>query len=418
MFRHKLLIVAGSILLVLVVLYLGVRVPLATATAHTGARPNTLLYSVYGPHPVGTRDLLIDAGTALEGTMWYPALQNRGQKAKTRYAYELKIGSPLGTVTLATFAGQAIRDAPHDLSQGPYPLVILSPGFSIGSSTYGWLGEHLASYGFVVISPEHQEQLGAELDGLWQAAITRPQDILSVLVYTGEQVSSGRVLEGLVRAETVAVLGHSYGGYTALAAGGAQIDTQGLEAQCEAAYQAGEPGAWLCDELLPHLADMAELAGLDSVPEGLWRQAWSDPRIDAVVSLAGDALFFGQEGLAEISVPVMAIGGTRDHDSPYLWGTDATYEHASSATKAKIALIDAEHMIFAGRCEAIPLLFRLFSDEFCSDPGWDRQYAHDLIRHFTTAFLLDLLKGDPIAHEALLPGAVRFDGIEYTTTLE
>jgi hypothetical protein len=60
-------------------------------------------------------------------------------------------------------------------------------------------------------------------------------------------------------------------------------------------------------------------------------------------------------------------------------------------------------MIFAGQCEAIPLLFRFFSDEFCSDPGWDRQYAHDLIRHFATAFLLDTLGGAPAAHEALLP---------------
>jgi hypothetical protein len=39
--------------------------------------------------------------------------------------------------------------------------------------------------------------------------------------------------------------------------------------------------------------------------------------------------------------------------------------------------------------------------------------AHDLINHFTTAFLLDVLKGDKDAHAALAPDAVSFPGITY-----
>jgi predicted dienelactone hydrolase len=417
MLRRKLLVIAVSILLVLVALYVSVMVPFGNAAARADSRSDVPPYGARGPHPVGTRGLVMDGEAALDMTMWYPALNAEDREAKTRYAYAMKMGAPFGTVTFATFAGRAIRDVPYDLSPGPYPLVILSPGFSIGSSTYAWLAEHLASYGFVVIAPEHQEQLDAELNGLWQATITRPQDILTVLAYVDEQVGSGGTLEGLINADTVAVIGHSYGGYTALVAGGAQIDTHGFETLCETAYEANDPNAWLCDELFPHMADMAGLAGLDSIPEGLWHQAWSDPRVDAIVPLAGDAFFFGQAGLAEISVPVMAMGGTLDSDAPYMWGTYPAYEYVSSATKVRIALIGAEHMIFTGPCEAIPLLLRFFSDEFCSDPGWDRNYAHNLINHFTTAFLLDTLKGDQAAHEALLPDAVQFAGIEYTTTL-
>jgi hypothetical protein len=44
--------------------------------------------------------------------------------------------------------------------------------------------------------------------------------------------------------------------------------------------------------------------------------------------------------------------------------------------------------------------------------------AHDLTNHFTTAFLLDVLKGDKEAHKALLPDAVKFPGIQYTTTMK
>jgi predicted dienelactone hydrolase len=213
-------------------------------------------------------------------------------------------------------------------------------------------------------------------------------------------------------------MGHSYGGYTTLAAGGAQINTAGFEAQCEIAYQTNNPLVWLCDKIMPHMADMAALAGLDSVPKGLWQQAWADPRIDAIVPMAGDAYLFDQAGLAEITVPVMAIGGTLDKDTPYMWGTHPTYEFVSSSTKVRVALVDAEHMIFTGPCQAVPLLLRFVSDEFCSDPGWDRNYAHNLINHFTTAFLLDTLKDDQSAHQTLLPEQVQFDGIEYTATLQ
>ena len=39
--------------------------------------------------------------------------------------------------------------------------------------------------------------------------------------------------------------------------------------------------------------------------------------------------------------------------------------------------------------------------------------AHDLINHLTTAFLLDVLKGDKEAHKALAPDVVNFPGITY-----
>jgi predicted dienelactone hydrolase len=411
--RRRILIGVGFALLVLSVLCVGVMVPIRVAAVRSAAHPDTLPYAVPGPHPVGMRSLATAGEAPLEMTMWYPASNGENLRAKTTYSYEMKMGAPLGNVTFATYAGQAIQDAPYDLSMGPYPLVVLSPGFSIGSSTYAWLAEHLASYGFVVIAPEHQEQLDEELNGLWQTIITRPQDILALLAYVDEQVGPGRALEGLVDAETVAVIGHSQGGYTTLVAGGAQIDTDSFEALCETAYESNDPNAWLCDELLPHIADMAELAGLDSVPEGLWQQAWSDPRVDAIVPMAGDAFFLGQDGLAEITVPVMAIGGTRDSDAPYMWGTYPTYEYASSTTKARVALVDAEHMIFTGPCEAIPLLLRFVSNEFCADPGWDRVYAHSLVRHFTTAFLLAVLKQDADAAAALAPDAVEFPGVTY-----
>lgn len=399
------------ILVVLFVLFMGAWAKQDNAVTKTSTHPDAATYAARGQHSVGIRDLVIEGETPLELKMWYPASSTGNLEEKIKYPYQIKLGAPFGEVTIASYQGRAIREMPFDHSTNPYPLVILSPGFSIGASSYAWLAEHLASYGFVVVSPEHRETLDPENE-LWRATITRPQDILTLFAYLDEQVKTEGSLDGLIDTDMVAVIGHSYGGYTSLAAAGARIDTDAFQSQCESAKKTNEPGAWLCEQLLPHMADMVSLAGLDSIPEGLW-PAWADPRVDAIVPMAGDAFFFGRDGLAEIDVPVMAIGGTNDNDSPYLWGTHPSYEYASSPKKVRIAFKGAEHMIFTGPCERIPFFLKFFSAEFCSDSSWDRNYAHSLIKHFTTAFLLSELKQDSAASDALRSASVKFPDMTY-----
>lgn len=408
---RKVLALAVLTLLVASALFAGLMALRSGTEAPTGTRAEAPPYGLRGPHAAGIRDLAIEAETPMAITVWYPALMAADTEKAISYPYEIKMGDPFGAVAIAAFEGQASRDAPYDLSMSPYPLVILSPGFSIGSSAYAWLGEHLASYGFVVISPEHHEHLDPANE-LWRATITRPQDLLRVFAYVDEQVESGGSFKGLINSDLAAVVGHSYGGYTALAAAGAQLDTESFEGNCENAYASDDPLVWLCDQLLSHMADMAALAGLDAIPEGPW-PAWADPRVDAILPMAGDAFYFGRDGLAKITVPVMAMGGTQDSDSPFSWGTRPAFEYASSARKVKIALEGAEHMIFTGPCEKSPWYLRFFSDEFCADTDWDRIYAHDLVRHFTTAFLLAELKQDASAAAALSPEGVEFSGVTY-----
>lgn len=403
--------IAVLTLVVLFVLFMGYRANQDDAVKNINSPPDEATYAVHGPHTVGIRDLAIGGETSLDLMMWYPATNANNLEKEIKYPYKIKFGAPFGNVSIASFQGRAIREAPFDPLTSPYPLLVLSPGFSIGASSYAWLAEHLASYGFVVVSPEHHETLDPGNE-LWRAAITRPQDILTVFTYLDKQVKPEGILNGLIDTELVAVIGHSYGGYTSLAAAGARIDTNAFQSQCESVSGTNEPGAWLCEQLTPHMAEMASLAEIDSVPDELW-PAWADPRVDAIVPMAGDAFFFGQAGLAEIGVPVMAIGGTNDSDSPYMWSTHLTYEYASGVKKVRIALDGAEHMIFTGPCEKTPRLLKFFTDEFCSDSSWDRNYAHHLVKHFTTAFLLSELKQDPVASDALEPASVNFPDVTY-----
>lgn len=409
MLTHKKLIFGLFSILLLVGAYFGTR-PQKCAdgicTYHAADAPT---YGVPGAYPVGRQVLEMAEEPNLELSLWYPA--EAGAAEAETYAYQVKL-PVVGAVTIATDASDAAPEAAYDLANGPYPLVILSPGFAMSASSYGWLAEHLASYGFVVLAVEHDERMNPGT-GLWQGAVKRPSEIQSVFAYIDAQTQPGGTLAGLVDAETVAVLGHSYGGYTALAAAGARLDSAGFTAHCETAVREEHPAAWLCDMLLPHLPEMAELAGLDTLPDSLW-PGWGDGRVDAVVALAGDAFFFGEAGLAEIEAPLLAIGGTADHDSPFEWSAQPAYDHVSSPRKALVALHEAEHMIFTNPCAEVRWFVQPLAGEFCADTTWNQFEAHGLIGHFTTAFLLAELKQDADAATALAPNGVAFPNVAYT----
>jgi len=381
-----------------------------TEAQDSNSQADELTYAVRGDHPVGTRDFVIDGEAPLDVTLWYPAVNEGGVEESIIYPYMTNPDSSMGMEP--TVIGQAISEAPYALEAAPYPLVVLSHGFSLGHTGYAWLAEHLASHGFVVVAPQHFELVDETMSDFWRGAITRPQEIVTVLDYVESQSTADGLFAGLINTEQVAVVGHSYGGYTALAMAGARIDIDGMQALCTAAEESNDPNAWLCGMVLPYVTDMAALAGFETMPDGLW-PSWGDERVDVIVSMAGDAYFFNEAGLSEITIPVLAMGGTADTGTPYAWGTQPTYEYVSSESKARVALEDAEHMVFGATCEELPFFVEMGLDAYCSDPVWNVEQAHDLTQHFVTAFLLAELAEASDARTALSPENVSVDGITY-----
>jgi predicted dienelactone hydrolase len=384
----------------------------AEQTAPQGLRPDAPPYGVHGPFAVGYKPLVMDEGTdhPLEGHIWYPALNPAGEREKVTYTI---VDNPHGIY------GRALLNADIDGAAGPYPLVVFSHG--LGDSPVRWspLVEHYASYGFIVLAPQHTEQFDFEWSDRWRASIVRLRDVKQTLDYAEALTAPGGELAGLIDMEHVAVVGHSIGGYTALAMAGAQYDLAAFQNRC-AQLPPADPRSSFCTALVPKAADMAALAGLDPQPEGLW-PSFGDPRITAIVPMAGDAYVFDQAGLANVTVPMLALGGTADSFSPYEWGAKLSYDYAASAQKALVTFVGAEHLIFITPCENDPERMGWEPAVYtfvCLDPVWDKHRALDLIHHFSTAFLLDTLKGDQAAHAVLLPEAVNFPGIEYTTTMQ
>ena len=360
-----------------------------------GLRPDAPEFAKHGPFWVGYKSLVIGEGSdrPLEAGLWYPALNPKGAKEEITYPITLKFPTNIDTPTVVY--GQALLDAAVNASAAPYPLVIFSPGYSSNAVFYKTLIEHYASHGFFVLAPEHAEQFDPEFGDSWKTSIDRPLDIKRTLDYAEQSTEQGGDMAGLIDMQHVAVAGHSAGGYTALAMAGAQYDLAAFNARC-AQLPSGDPNTSLCAPLVSRERDMAARAGLDPMPTGLW-PSLGNPRVTAIIPIAGDSYLFDKAGLAKITIPMMAIGGTADTGTPYEWGSKPAYDNASSAKKALVTLEGAEHSITTS-CKNMPWMSETpFYQWVCFDPVWDKDQAQDLINHFSTAFLIDTLKGDAAA---------------------
>ena len=370
----------------------------------TGFRPDAPPYGIRGPYAVGVANHVIEDGNErlLDAHIWYPALNPEGLAEQIDYTLPY-----LGDGILV---GHALADATPDFESGPYPLVIYAHGAGGFRLFAPYLCEHIASYGFVVISIDYQDNYGAPGQPRYPSHISRPTDVSRQIDYAEILTGDDGAWVGLIDVDQVAVIGHSFGGYTALAAGGARLDWDHLAEVCETYPDPVNS----CPRNLMHIEDMAALAGWETVPESPWPSR-GDARVDAIVPLAPAGRFFGPKGVRDITVPVLFLGSTHDSLALPEYNLYPIYE-ALSVAKTLVLFENADHFLFAVSCADAPW----FVDEglfwSCSDPIWDMERAHDLTDHFVTAFLLAELYGDADAAAALAPGAVQFPGIRYETT--
>ncbi|MGD1866973.1 MAG: alpha/beta hydrolase [Phormidesmis sp.] len=216
---------------------------------------------------------------------------------------------------------------PEDLSTlpGPLPVMIFSHGYADTRSHPETVAaaRSLAANGFVVAVPEHigsnqtyQENLEKGLvDESFDVMefIHRPQDIRFLLDTLTQKNNSE--FQGRLKLDRVGIVGHSFGGYTALALAGATVDVDLLKEQC--AVDADFTPANVNIALLLQCR-LLELETSPQLMQQLTDGTLADDRVGFVFAMSPLSNLFGEEGVSHIQVPVAILGGGYDIATPVM----------------------------------------------------------------------------------------------------
>jgi predicted dienelactone hydrolase len=325
----------------------------------------------YGPYPVGITTLALTdpsrqntAGTGprpVTTEVYYPST------AAAVAGLPRDVAIVLGIPVVET---PAYRDVA--MAQGTYPLVVFSHGNGGLRIQSFFFAAHLASHGYIVISPDHHgntfvDQLAGIVDP--NVAVNRPIDmsflIDEFLAFNG---TPGNFFQGAIDPDRIGVSGHSFGGYTSFA-----------------------------------LA-----AGLQK-----------DARVKAIMPQAPatpfDAAFF-----ASIHIPVFIVGGSIDATTPFATQQQRAFDLLPSGAEivALAKLEEAGHFTFSDFCEVDRQLLGFLGgfSEACEPRHIPWRHAHDIVNYFSLNFFDATLNDDADALARLDPAVVHdlIENVEYS----
>ena len=310
----------------------------------------------------------------LKVEVWYPT--EITDDIEELVIYEDVMGnanSPDRPIIPFTFPGKAIRSAKPELNGGPYPLIIVSHGYTGSRLLFTYLTENLASKGYVVVSIDHTESTFMDAAGFNSTLLNRSLDVLFVLneiARTSENNNS--FLFRMVNADLTALIGYSMGGYGVINVVGAGYSPRA--AQLFGSISGGSTA------LNRRVVGDPEF------------EASIDPRIKAVVAFAPWGMqraVWNEEGLAGIKIPSLFIAGSEDDISGYEKGTKAIFDGAVNSDRYLLTYIDARHNVAPNPPPPESLQAGIHIDEYLryADSVWDQRRINNINQHFVTVFL-------------------------------
>ncbi|KST66538.1 alpha/beta hydrolase [Mastigocoleus testarum] len=251
------------------------------------------------------------------------------------------------------------RNIPVDIYQGTRvntekPLIVFSHGLGSVRTELTYLAKHLASHGYVVAALEHPGSNEANTNSAIQGQnriiqpkefLERPRDISFVLDELTKlnkrpvnqqlinkqlnQTVNQNPFQGRFATNKVMVLGYSFGGGTALAIAGGELQLEKLKERCQ-----------------EKLTTLSLGEGIQCVAQELPKNRYQlhDERVKSVIALNPiSSLIFGGTGLSKIKVPTLVLAASADKTTPALTEQIASFTEIPTP-KWLVGIIGGTHL--------------------------------------------------------------------------
>ncbi len=229
---------------------------------------------------------------------------------------------------------------PQKMSSEHIPVLVFSHGLSSRPEDYSDSLNHLASYGYLVVAPQHIGSDIIYLEEMFEGYhkdifdvnefINRPQDISFVIDELERRNQSE--FQGKLDLENVGMGGHSFGGYTTLAIAGATLDFDELQEVCDRLYGGLDVSLLL------------ECRALE-LPRQIYQLR--DERVKAVFAANPvNRFIFGQKGLSDIKIPTLLASGSDDPVAPPALEQTASFTWLNTPAKYWVLVEGQAHVNF------------------------------------------------------------------------
>jgi predicted dienelactone hydrolase len=289
---------------------------------------NTGFRELYYPREQG-RDLV---------ALWYPT---HAMEEKTFYWL---------------WQGIVASDAPINPSR--HPLLIISHGMGGNMYNQYYLAEFLAKKGYIIAAINHDDRAYSLM-----TLIDRPNQLSRVL----DLILNDASIKEHIDHDKIGIIGHSIGGYTALAVSGATPDISKHPSRCIPLLGNAYWGVDMITRLVSKL--YLDLQGI--------KTNFHDPRVKAIALLApGLGHLFDKNSLTKVEIPVFIMEAEQDEavDKAPL----TRLRNNLPQPPSYFLLKGAGHYCFLPICDNEHI--RKIAPIICYDPGIPRQELHITIK--------------------------------------
>ncbi len=326
--------------------------------------------TIEAAYPVKVKDI---AGNEVERSLtlevWYPAASS-AQKAT--YINETRSGQ------VFEVQADASRDAPIAAADTDFPVIVISHGYTGYRTLMFYLGEHLASHGYVVAAIDHTDSTNKDVNfaenpysGFPSTLLNRSRD----QVFTLNSISENTFFKESVDASKAGIIGYSMGGYGAVSTVGG---CYAFNDQTAATFTGTQD---------PKAVALIKEA-LNTCAGGKARSEETLPAWKAALALApwgGQHQLFDVQSLNNIEVPVLYVAGDNDDISGYD-GIKWLFDNTGSKESKLLTVKNARHNVAPH-----PAPKEAYGSEFdlgsYIEPAWEVQKLNAINEHFALALM-------------------------------